>query len=156
MSAMHGTVKPLVAPQTGRVPFTFLGQEIHHQAGQAIISITWIRGGAYRIEIRHRAPLGAGRLIDAVSYPDEDGARAEARRVARVYKAFRTVAEVHRSCPVSSILRPPCHRHPTDQTDPALTDLLAASLAAAAAVQALPADQRLTAWQRLRDQNPAA
>ena len=145
---MHGTVKHNRGTRPQRTAFAFLGQPLVCHALAATISLTWVRHGAYRIEVRHHSPLGPGPLIDAISYPDEQGARDEARRISYVYDTHATVREVQAAHGADAWLRPPCHRDQNDHAD--LTWLLAASITAARSVQTLPTDQRSHAWHQLR------
>lgn len=133
-----------MAPQT----LTHTGHPITCHAQAATISLTWVRPGAYRIEVRHNITHGAGPLIDAITYPTEQSARCEARRITEIYDTHPTVNEVHAAYGADAWLRPPC------QQDAQVTDdvvwLLAASVYAARAIQQLPASQRPAAWRTRR------
>lgn len=67
--------------------FTSVGEEIAYRAGRYVVALTWVREGAYFVEVRTAAPMGVGRRIYEASHTDEFAARADARMRADIITA---------------------------------------------------------------------
>jgi hypothetical protein len=68
------------------VELTFEGQTISHRVGRYMIHLTWVREGAYFIEVCHVTGAGAGYRIYEKSFGSEDLARQGARRLVEICK----------------------------------------------------------------------
>lgn len=84
----------MASTTTTKRPLSFYGDEVSFNAGKVVVILTWVRDQTYRVALHHAGPLGPCGLIDAVSYPDEQVARAEAVRMCRAYWLDKSVEQV--------------------------------------------------------------
>lgn len=70
---------------SGRRELRFHGDEISYRIGiRYVVSLTWIREDAYRVELRYATQLGSGHPLYARSFADEDEAREQARELVSI------------------------------------------------------------------------